>query len=263
MRLCIKIGLLTASVVFSSFMLIKPAEKPTLFIIGDSTVKNGKGNGDNQQWGWGSLLAGHFDTTKIHIENRALGGTSSRTYRTKGLWDAVLKQLKPGDFVLMQFGHNDGSPLDDTARARGTIKGTGNESREIYNPITKKQEVVHTYGWYLSKFIEETKAKGAVAIVCSPVPRNNWKNGKINRAEDYAKWAKETAYSAGACFIDLAKSIADKYDELGETKVSSFFPADHTHTNREGAKINAACVADGIRSIKELSLNQYLTKPKN
>ncbi len=258
------IALITGVILFSSFILFQPKEKPTLFIIGDSTVKNGKGKGDNLQWGWGSFIAGHFDTTKIHIENHALGGTSSRTFRTKGLWDEVLKKLKPGDFVIMQFGHNDGSPLDDTARARGTIRGTGDESKEIYNPITKQQEVVHTYGWYMSEFIKETKEKGAVAIVCSPVPRSNWKDGKISRGgEGYGNWAQETAQSAGAYFIDLNKLITDKYDELGETKVNSLFPADHTHTNMEGAKINAAFVADGIGAIKELPLNQYLIKLKN
>ncbi|PWG78978.1 rhamnogalacturonan acetylesterase [Pararcticibacter amylolyticus] len=255
----VRLILISAFIVLTSFVLFKPKEKPTLFLIGDSTVKNGKGKGDGAQWGWGSVIGEYFDTTKIKVENRALGGTSSRTYRSKGLWDAVLKDLKPGDFVIMQFGHNDGSPLDDTARARGTIKGTGDETKEIYNPITKQQEVVHTYGWYLTQFIRETKAKGAIPIVCSPVPRNNWENGTLKRGSGgYEKWAEETAVSAGAYFINLNKLVSDQYDAIGETKVRSFFPADHTHTNYEGAKINAASVAGGIRSVKGLKLSSYL-----
>ncbi len=91
----------------------------------------------------------------------------------------------------MQFGHNDAGALDDTARARGTIKGNGEESREINNPITKKEEVVHSYGWYIRKYISDAKSKGALAIVLSPIPRNSFTNGKLNRAEDYAKWASE------------------------------------------------------------------------
>src|SRR5690242_20304706 len=109
--------------------------RPTLYIIGDSTVKNGKGKGDGGLWGWGNFLAEGFDTSKIAVRNFALGGRSSRTFITEGHWDDVLSQLKKGDYVIMQFGHNDGGPLDDTARARGTIKGTGEETRDIYNPI--------------------------------------------------------------------------------------------------------------------------------
>jgi rhamnogalacturonan acetylesterase len=91
----------------SSFMLMKPADKPTFYLIGDSTVKNGKGKGDGGLWGWGNYIAAYFDTTKIAVENDALGGTSSRTFQTMGLWDKVLAKVKPGDFVIMQFGHND------------------------------------------------------------------------------------------------------------------------------------------------------------
>lgn len=238
---------------------MRPSDKPTLFLIGDSTVKNGKGNGGGNQWGWGSFIAEHFDTTRIHIENHALGGTSSRTFRTRGLWNQVLERIKPGDYVIMQFGHNDGSPLDDTARARGTIKSTGDEVREIYNPITKQQEVVHTYGWYMSKFITEAREKGAIPVVCSPVPRSNWVDGKVKKGgEGYAKLAEETARTAGTHFIDLNQLITAKYDVLGEERVKLMFPADHTHTNLEGAKLNAAAVVEGLMSLSDLSLNTYL-----
>src|SRR5437867_12654193 len=102
------------------------AEQPTLFIIGDSTVKNGSGEGADGLWGWGSVIGPHFDATRIKIENRALGGRSSRTFLTEGLWAKVLADLKAGDFVLMQFGHNDGGPLD-SGRARASLKGNGDD----------------------------------------------------------------------------------------------------------------------------------------
>ena len=131
------------------------AELPTLFIVGDSTVKNGtKG-----QQGWGDPIAALFDKTKIKVENHAIGGRSSRTFQTEGRWDKILAAAKPGDFVLMQMGHNDGGPLDDAARARGSIRGTGEETKEIDNPITKKKEVVHTYGWYLRKYVADARDK--------------------------------------------------------------------------------------------------------
>jgi rhamnogalacturonan acetylesterase len=251
---------LIAFILLFSCAMVKVAQKPTLYLIGDSTVKNGKGKGDGALWGWGSYLADFFDLNKINVENHALGGTSTRTFQSKGLWDTVLVKLKPGDFVMMQFGHNDGSPLDDTARARGTIKGTGAESKEIFNPITKKKEVVYTYGTYLRKFINDAKAKGATAIVCSPVPRNPVKNGTLTLATDnYATWAEEVAKAEKVDFIPLNSLIKDKYLALGAGKVNMFFTEkDHTHTNESGAKVNAASVVEGLKSLKGNSLAKYL-----
>jgi len=245
----------------SSFVILNTMDKkPTLFFVGDSTVKNGKGDGSGNMWGWGDLMSPLFDTTKISLENHALGGTSSRTFLTKGLWDKVLGKIQKGDYVIMQFGHNDSSPLDDTARARGTIKGVGDSAREIYNPITKQQEVVHTYGWYLSKFVNDAKAKGATVFICSPIPRNDWKDGKLVRynGTGYGLWAKQTAESTGAYFIDLNSITADAYDEIGPEKVKPFFPNEHTHTSREGAALNAAGVVKGIQQIKNCELKKYL-----
>lgn len=231
---------------------------PTLFLIGDSTVRNGRGDGSNGQWGWGEPLVDLFDTAKINVVNRAVGGLSSRTYLTLGHWDRVLSMLKPGDFVIMQFGHNDSGPLDDAARARGTIKGTGDESREIDNPITKQHEVVHTYGWYLRKFIEDTKAKGATAIVCSPIPRKTWKDGKIARAQDYPVWARQVAEAEHVGFLDLHARISDKYDELGPEKVEPLFGDPHTHTSRAGAELNAQIVVEALKALPDNPLGKYM-----
>ena len=231
---------------------------PTLFLIGDSTVRNGRGDGANGQWGWGEPLAAFFDKTKINVVNRAIGGRSSRTYLTQGHWDRVLALLKPGDFVVMQFGHNDGGAINDTSRARGTIKGIGEETQEIDNLLTKQHEVVHTYGWYLRKFIADTKAKGAVPIVCSPVPRKIWKDGKIVR-DDYAKLAAEVAKAEGAAFVDLNEIIARKYEELGPEKVEPMFADEHTHTTLAGAELNAACVISGLKALKGSPLSTYFS----
>jgi rhamnogalacturonan acetylesterase len=239
------------------------SRKPTLFLIGDSTVKNGKGKGDGGLWGWGNFLPAHFDTTKISIRNHALGGTSSRTFQAMGLWDKVLSQLQPGDYVMMQFGHNDSSPVNDNARARGTIRGIGPESEEIDNLITRKHEVVYTYGWYLRKFINDAKARGATAIVLSPVPRNSWKEGRANRNDqDYGGWAREVAQQEKVFFIPLNKIIADRYEKEGEAVVRAryFNTQDHTHTIEAGAKVNAEAVVAGIKMNKDLPLNRYLVR---
>lgn len=234
-------------------------KKPVFYIIGDSTVRNGDGSGRNQQWGWGSMIASYFDTTKLSVQNHAIGGRSSRTFITEGRWDKIMAKLKKGDYVIMQFGHNDGGPLDDMARARGSIKGIGEESKEIYNPITKKREVVYTYGHYMRKYISDAKAKGAIAIVCSPVPRNEWKAGKVERSEaSYATWAQQIAKAEGAYFIDLNNIVALKYEAMGQDAVKPFFPVDHTHTNFDGAKLNAELVMAELKKIKPGKLNKFL-----
>jgi rhamnogalacturonan acetylesterase len=256
----LQLPLLSLLVLLVSCAALRKQDKPTLFLIGDSTVKNGKDRGDGGLWGWGHFLEDYFDADKITVLNKALGGTSSRTFRNNtGLWDSVLVKIKPGDFVMMQFGHNDSSPLDDSARARGTIRGNGNESKEIYNPIKKKNEVVYTYGWYLRQFIADVKAKGATPIVCSLIPRDAWNEDKVRR-DTYAVWAKEAAEQGGAYFIDLNRLIADEYDSIGEKKVKELYfgPADRTHTILEGAKLNAEKVIAGVKQTKGLKLVKYI-----
>jgi lysophospholipase L1-like esterase len=167
--------------------------------------------------------------------------------------------LKAGDVVLMQFGHNGSGPLDDPARARGTINGTGEETKEIDNPITKQHEVVHTYGWYLRKFIADAKAKGATPIMCTLVPRKIWKDGKIVRAGDsYGKWAADVAAQEGVGLVDLNEIIARKYDALGAEKVEPLFGDEHTHTSRAGAELNADCVVEGLKGLRQNPLAAYL-----
>ena len=250
--------ILPFTIALSSFAQISNS-LPTLYLIGDSTVNTStKG-----QQGWGTPLPGFFDQSKIAVVNRARGGRSSRTFYTEGLWDQVRDSLKPGDFVLMQFGHNDGGPLGD-GRARASLKGVGDETQEVDNKTTGKKETVHTYGWYLRKYIAEAKARGATPIVLSLIPRNIWKEGKVVRAaNDYGKWAAEAAKAEGALFISLNEIISEHYEEAGQTKVAEtyFTPTDHTHTTPEGAKLNAACVVEGIRSLKDCPLANYLLPP--
>jgi len=246
--------------VLSSFIISHKGEKPVLFIIGDSTVKNGDGTGKNNQMGWGTMIDMYFDTVKISVSNHAIGGRSSRTFITEGRWDKILSVLKKGDYVLMQFGHNDAGPLADTARARGTIRGVGTDSMEIYNPIRKMQETVYSYGYYMRKYARDTKAKGAIPVICSPIPRYSIKNGRVDRS-DYAEWARQVAAETGAYFIPLNDMIATEYEKMDTAQVRSFFPADHTHTNTAGAVLNAQIVVKGIKGLDQCQLKKYLIKP--
>jgi lysophospholipase L1-like esterase len=177
---------------------------------------------------------------------------------TDGRWTKVLETLKPGDFVLMQFGHNDQAEINDSTRAKGTLKGTGEEVEHIFNLKTKQDETVHTYGWYMRKFIREARAKGATPIVCSLVPREKWKNGKVDREIEYVNWAREVAKAEGTYFVDLNQIIVNKWEQMGPDAVKAFFPGDHTHTNSKGAELNAASVIEGLHLLKECPLNEFL-----
>jgi lysophospholipase L1-like esterase len=235
--------------------------KPTVFLVGDSTVRNGTPG----QEGWGSQIGKYFDTSKINLVNRAIGGRSSRSFQAEGRWEKVLAEMKAGDFVLIQFGHNDGAnPRDPKSdpRGRGSLRGTGDETAEVTNAANGKQETVRTYGWYMRKYAADAKAKGAHVIILSLVPRNDWKDGKVLRGNNsYAKWARESAEAEKVPFVDLNDIAATRYEQLGQEKVKEFFPHEHTHTNTAGADVNAQCVVAGIRSLKDHPLIQYLAPP--
>ncbi|WP_442844829.1 rhamnogalacturonan acetylesterase [Leeuwenhoekiella sp. H156] len=238
------------------------AQKPVVYCVGDSTVKNGSGKGDGGLWGWGDFIGQFLDMTQVRVENHALGGTSSRTFQTKGLWQPVLDRLQKGDYVLIQFGHNDSGALNDDSRARGTIEGVGEETEEIDNMLTGQHEVVHSYGWYLRKIVKEAKSKGAIPIVMAPIPRNDWKKGKVPRNTDsYGGWAKQVAAEEGVTFINLNDKMALAMEAKGEDAVTGnlFYKRDHTHTSAKGAALAASLIAEGLRE-SDNTLKNYLLK---
>lgn len=246
-----------SSLLASAFLFavaVCPA-KPALYIIGDSTVRNGTPG----QQGWGDPLVAHFDPAKIEVFNRAIGGRSSRTFLTEGRWNAVMTHLKPGDFVLIQFGHNDGGPLND-GRARASLKGIGDETEDIVRKSDNKPETVLTFGAYLRGYIRDAKSKGATPIIVSPIPRNIWKDGKIGRSDQgHGGWAKQAALAEHAPFIDFNNLLGDRYEALGPEKTAALFAGtDHTHTSPAGAEFNAAAMAEAIRSLPGCDLENTL-----
>lgn len=219
--------------------------RPVVFTIGDSTVKN-EDNDENGMWGWGTVLHELFDLDRISVENHAMAGRSARTFLDEGRWDKVYKALRPGDFVIMQFGHNDGGDIN-TGKARGELHGAGPESKVFRMEKTGINQVVYTYGWYLRKFIMDTREKGAIPIVVSHTPRNKWADGKIeSNASDFGLWAKMAALQAGAYFIDLNRISGEKLQAIGPENSGRFFKNDHTHSSKAGAKLNAAGIAYGL-----------------
>jgi lysophospholipase L1-like esterase len=236
--------------------------KPTVYLVGDSTVKNGQGDGAGGLWGWGDYIGQFLDTTKVDVENHALGGTSSRTFQSKGLWQPVKDSLKKGDYVLIQFGHNDAGPVNDDFRARGTIRGVGDETEEIDNMLTGKHEIVHSYGWYIRKLIKDTKEQGAIPIVMSPIPRNSWENGRVPRNDQsYGGWAQQVAEKENVTFIDLNDKMAKAMEDQGQQKVTGnlFYERDHTHTSAKGAVLAASLVVKGIKE-SDNSLKNFVVE---
>jgi pectinesterase len=234
---------------------------PTLFIVGDSTVHN-RAPG---LLGWGDVIGRYFDTHKLIVENDAKPGRSSRTFQTQGWWAQILAAARPGDFVLIQMGDNDGGPLDDTNRARGSIPGIGDQSQEIYNPVLHQPEVVHTYGWYMRKYVDDARAKGMVPLICSPVPRlprHTVEAGDVDKTS-YVEWSAEVARQEHVFFIPLNHLVLMHYVGMTpqEIKAKYFTTHDNTHASPAGAALNASAVIEGLRALKDCSLNDYLRNP--
>ncbi len=224
-------------------------QHPALFLVGDSIMRTGMGTGETGPWGWGAEIIPMFDPAKIHVYNLGLGGRSSRGYIQEGAWAKVMDRLQPGDWVILQFGHNDAKNSENYPD-RTTLPGNGDDTQEIDSPVTHAKETIHSYGWYMRQYVKDVKSKGATAIICSPPPRNTWVDGKIVRGLDgYAGWAKEAAQQSGAYFIDLNTISADKYDALGQDATKALFN-DFQHSRKAGAKLNAESVVAGIKQLK-------------
>lgn len=226
---------------------------PTVFVVGDSTARN------QADLGWGDHFAHYFDTTRINVANRAHAGRSSRTFINEGSWDRVLAEMKPGDFVLIQMGHNDGGAIDGP-KARGSLKGLGNETKDVTLP-DGHTETVHTYGWYIRKYIADTRAKKATPILLSLTIRNIWKDGHIERDMGYDAELKQLATEEHVAYVDMATVEADRLEATGQEKTALLFPKDHTHTSAEGAELNAQSVAIALRNAHS-PLSAYLKPQK-
>lgn len=117
--------------------------RPVVFVVGDSTVKN-QDKDEDGLWGWGSVIAKFFDPKKVSVENWGKPGSSARSFMNTGRWDRIYNALQPGDFVLIQFGHNDGGDIQK-GKARGELKGAGDESKVVMVEKTGIYEAVYTY----------------------------------------------------------------------------------------------------------------------
>jgi rhamnogalacturonan acetylesterase len=231
---------------------------PTLFIVGDSTARNGV------DLGWGDHLAHYFDTAKINVANRSRAGRSSRSYMVEGLWAKTLAEIKPGDLVMLQWGHNDGGDLGGN-KPRGDLPGDSDETKDVpqvTGPMSGQTETVHTYGWYNRKYVADIEAKHATPMFLSMTIRDIWRPDAagadhIERETNFNTIMHKIADDDHLFFIDMATIEADRLEATGKEKAALLFPIDHTHTSPEGAELNAQSVVIALKLAKS-PLAQYL-----
>jgi lysophospholipase L1-like esterase len=159
------------------------AQKPTLYTIGDSTMADKIEPDVNPEKGWCQVLPSFFDLNKITIDNRAVNGRSTRSFINEKRWESVYKSLKKGDYVFIQFGHNDEKIADST---------------RYTNPHT-------AYRYNLIRFVTEAREKGAIPVLFSSIARRNFNEHGVlvNTHGEYPIEARLVAQEFNVPFIDL------------------------------------------------------------
>ncbi|TVY16649.1 Rhamnogalacturonan acetylesterase, partial [Lachnellula arida] len=212
---------------------------PTVYLAGDSTMALGGGGTGTQ--GWGVYLP--YSLT-IPVVNDAIAGRSARSYTDEGRFTTLAASVSSGDFVIIEFGHNDGGSLTPTDNGRSDCVGSGNETC-----TTAAGVVVQTYPTYLTAAAELMTAKGAHVIISSPTPDNVCESGTCTyTASRFTGYCEIVVGNVGseASFVDHGTYVADRWIALGATATDAFYPIDHTHTSPEGAAIVAALFVKGV-----------------
>ncbi|SHL77732.1 glycosyl hydrolase family 28 protein [Hymenobacter psychrotolerans] len=236
-------------VVFLAVLLLafRPAadsRKPTIFLVGDSTMSDKPL--DKAERGWGMYFKSYFEEG-VAVQNHAMNGRSTRNFRHEGRWAKVLEQVKPGDWVLIQFGHND-SKQEDTARYAA--------------PQT-------AYRQNLTRYVQEARAKGANPVLLTPVGRRYFTEaGK--RKDDHGQYpsvVREVAKAQKVPLIDLHETSWALYSQLGDADTKPLFwsyqnganntKLDNTHFSAYGAERVAQLVAQDVKKLN-LGLASHL-----
>lgn len=227
-------------------------EPVTVFLAGDSTMAPKQEN-KRPETGWGEHLQKHFDEKRVRIDNHAANGRSTRTFISEGRWQALLDKVKAGDYVLVQFGHND-------------------QSKEKVDRYTPPDD----FRANLARFVAEVRAKRATPVLLTPVMRRRFdKEGKFYDVHgEYPDLTRRVAGEQKVALIDmhrLSEKVLVKYGPEESRKLflqlkageSPNYPSgvdDNTHFSPLGADIMAGLAADAFREQK-LGLAKYLKKP--
>ncbi|RVD80550.1 uncharacterized protein DFL_008445 [Arthrobotrys flagrans] len=218
---------------------------PTLYLCGDSTMaRNGANDGSTD--GWGNQVAKYF--TGITVNNQAIGGRSARSYTREGRFNTVIGLVKAGDFVVIEFGHNDGGSLS-TDNGRTDCPGTGSETCQVtYNGIA---ETVLTFSAYLENAANALKAKGAIVILSSQTPNNPWEGvttfPSTSNPVRFVPYTETSASRTGTTYVNHWLYSMDLYKRLGAAATNAVYPNDHTHTSPTGADHMARSFIKGLQ----------------
>lgn len=225
------------------------AQKTTVYCIGDSTMANKKDPEHNPEHGWAQVLQPFFSDNVV-IVNKAANGRSTKSFINEKRWDSIYKKLKKGDYVLIEFGHND-EKIEDSAR--------------YTNPHT-------SYRYNLIRFVQESREKGAIPILLTSIARRNFneKGVLVPTHGDYPLETRLVAQEYKVPFIDLeyyTELLEQSYGpekskqlhlhfKAGENPFYDKDKADDTHLSLLGAKSIAAIVIDQIKVSNDTSLKQ-------
>ncbi len=236
----------------------RKGDNPVIFLVGNSTMRTGtRGNGENGQWGWGYVEHKYYNENKVTVENHALGGTSPRTfYKNPTLWKRTLSGVRKGDFVFLELGHNDNGPID-TIRARSSYRPEGklsltHDSTIIFNKMTQCKDTVYTFGGYIRRFVNETRAQGGIPVLFTLTPRNAREkdSDKIQRKlTDFTPAIFSLGQEMKVPVVDLNDISATKLERFSKWKVDYHFYLDKIHTSAYGARLNAESAAQGIERL--------------
>jgi len=214
------------------------AQKPTIYGIGDSTMANKVKPEENPERGWGQMLPLFFNDN-ITIDNRALNGRSTRSFINEKRWDDILKTLKKGDYVFIQFGHNDQKEKDST---------------RYTNPHT-------AYRHNLIRFVEETRAKGATPIIFSSIVRRNFneKGVLISTHGEYTMEARLVAQEYNVPFIDMeyyTELLEQSYGPEKSKQLHLHYKAGEIHYYKEAKADDTHLCVKGATEVAKIAVQQ-------
>ncbi|KAJ6014779.1 CAZyme family CE12 [Penicillium herquei] len=205
----------------------------TIYLAGDSTMA--VGGGGSGTMGWGQFVSQYTTWT---VSNQAIAGRSARSFTREGRFTTIADEVQSGDWVIIEFGHNDGGSLTPTDNGRTDCSGTGDETcTTVYDGVN---ETVLTFPAYLENAANTFTALGANVLISSQTPDNPWETGTfVDDPVRFVAYAELAAETAGVAYVDHWAYVADIYDTLGADAVDAFYPIDHTHTSPAGALVVA------------------------
>ncbi|KAF2433140.1 SGNH hydrolase [Tothia fuscella] len=230
-------------------LLVSTSWAAKIYLCGDSTMAS---NGKNGMDGWGNYLTPFVD---LSVVNRARGGRSARSYTREGLFNEVAKLVTAGDWVVIEFGHNDGgsvSPSNDNGRTDCPVKPGAGGEKSTCAVNFEGEKVAKTFPAYLQDAGKMFVAKGAKVIMSSQTPNNVYETKKyVYSPSRFGEFAKDAAKAVGpqAFFVDHGLYTAEAYKQINNASIVTnnlFMKGDHTHTTVEGAKLVAKAFAKAV-----------------